>query len=244
APKSQPVPDRAKLKVATPERSVAKPTAVPAPAVVAKAVAPATAATAETLAAKPSPARKKKKAKKISGPAAAAPVIVKRRPAPTSFGVGAVNLILGVVVVVFLALTGYEIYANMRADAAERTAVPVNLAPVDPLGAAQTTLPPLDDILRAFEVRPIFESIPEPQKPGPQAPIRVPYPEQNCRLLGISEIGDSGEFEAIIMDNQQNKMHFLKVGDSLPAEGESYTVESIQSDRVIFYDGQRRSQVE
>ena len=45
------------------------------------------------------------------------------------------------------------------------------------------------------------------------------------------------------MDKRINKMMFLKVGDSVDADGQSWRVKEIQGDSVIFESGNEQSVV-
>jgi hypothetical protein len=175
--------------------------------------------------------------------ASSRPVATPKRSAPMlDFSLRSVNIVLAAIVLIVLLFTGHEIWANVRAS---DSAVSVGgvVAPVLTEKDEYEALPPLEGLLDAVDVRPLFAVMPGPVQEESRPPP-PPAPHEYCSLLGISLLHDSGEQEAIIKDSKQGKMLYLKVGDEIPADGQTWKVKEIQADRVIFANGNRESVVQ
>lgn len=242
APSPAPPPVRAPVEAKAPaaeaKPAVPVPQAAGAPAEKGKLRLSGESKPAPAAAAKPAPG-----AKATAKPAAAPrPVAATKRVVPVlDFSLRSVNIVLAAIVLIVLLFTGHEILANVRAS--ESTVTVGGIAkPILPERAGDGALPPLEGLLDAVDVRPLFAVVADVNPPAPPTPTLQPH--EYCSLLGISLLHDTGEQEAIIKDSKLGKMLYLKVGDAISADGQMWKVKEIQADRVIFTNGNRESVVQ
>ena len=163
-------------------------------------------------------------------------VAEKKRPG-RELGIGTLNKCLVAIVLIMLGFTGFEIWANIQA--AGREAVQKSFGD-QWIGEdrSQVELPPVAALLKSFEDRPILREDteirvvpPEPREKGGD------YARENLNLIGLSFVaGGGGKREAIIVDNRDNAMSFVRVGDKILAGEIVLELKEIHDDHVVLSD--------
>ena len=152
------------------------------------------------------------------------------------FSVRTVNIVLAVSVLIVLFMTGHEIWANVRVQGGDLHVGAVSLPPLGLTEGDAEAAAPLDDVLDAIDQRLLFAVVTQGAAVTPE--VQAPRPSEYCSLLGISGDPD-GKTEAIIMDKNLKKMLFLKVGDVIAGDNQTWTVQDVQGDQVIFRNGNK-----
>jgi len=186
-----------------------------------------------------------------AAPVSRARSLLKKRPDPVQ-SISAVNKCLVVALLLLVVVTGVEIWGNVKTFGAER--YDEGILPVLGAGGADqprpapaaTKLGSLDMVLKPFMARSLFDI---PKKPGAgdgkPAPVPGPNISSQLTLIGLTNInGDRHKAEAIVMDNKINKMHLLRIGDTVTVDGRVFTLEEIHPDHVVFTEGKNRITVE
>lgn len=192
------------------------------------------------------PAKAKKRAAR---PAAPRPAPHKRKQT-SELGVSTVNKCLVVLVVVMLVFTALEILANVQTSDHARADTPaIATRPVSRPEAEEPrapVVPSIDALVQSFEGRSLF-GLPTAVDTGPQptGPMSGPDPRKSLSLIGLSVTKSAAgeEREAIVVDTEDNKMHFLKVGDALVVGNRELKLERIHSDRIDFRDGKYKIEI-
>lgn len=63
------------------------------------------------------------------------------------------------------------------------------------------------------------------------------YMKQNIRLMGISMRANKPDSEAILIDNTDKRMYFVKLGSSFSVQGVDVRLDDLESERARFSDG-------
>ncbi|MCE9613190.1 MAG: hypothetical protein K8T26_02885 [Lentisphaerae bacterium] len=206
----------------------------------AAALAPAEPAKPAAKPAGKTPAKAESKAKAMAPSKAVG--VPKRAPSGTDLSVRTLNIVLAGVILIVLLLTGHEIWANVKVGETVDHVGGVSM-PDFGRGPAQMELPSLDELIDALDQRALFAVATVVTATNQAQAQKAPPPSAYCALMGISQIAHTDEQEAIVMDKNLNKMMFLKVGDTVAADGQSWTVKEIRSDSVVFESGNEQSVV-
>lgn len=170
---------------------------------------------------------------------------------PAGRGLVLLNRVLAAAAVLFLLLAGYETYLNMPANATVYPAQPLEIGGNTDDAPAVSLSDTLDMIAR----RRIFGRI-EPPVVTPDSPSIVTpigwraYARENLALMGMSDVKrmqDGGEQivrEAIVMDNKEKKMHFLRAGSTLVLAGKTVTVDSVEEAAIELRMGEEVLKIE
>ena len=146
------------------------------------------------------------------------------------------NRLLMAAVVLILASVGFEIYANITA---KPMPPPADTGTAEIRDVIQSELSPIADILAIVDGK-IF--------PGEEPPVSTnttttvttaqsgSYARRNIKLAGIAQLTEE-EWEAIVMDKGIGKVHFLRVGDTMLANGVEFKITRIESKKVAITDG-------
>lgn len=171
-----------------------------------------------------------------------APITVARKQNGAKLGLATVNRCLAAAVLIIVCFAGWEVYSSADAIQGSR---PVAIGSVVFDDTPDHDLPPISDILKAWETRPIMYnpevSSPQPG-PDPTPPCTrktgwVAFAEQNYDM-----IGSSGR-EAIVVDKESGKMFFLVVGDELEVKEYKITIAEISAEKVVLTDGKDKATV-
>lgn len=219
----------------------------PAPARAAAAPSRASA----TASARPEPAKLIGAAASAAPVPASAPTAPSGKPVARRSGLGVASRLLSLAALVFLLLSAWEIWGAYQADdpraavsGREPSHVPEPAFVPDP-----TPLPDLDSVLALYRQRPLLTqpTSPEPTGPPPTRPGPAPqadwekYLRDHLRLLGFSRLdGPDGGMEALVSDAKTGRMHYLRIGSPLLAEGKQLTVAAMEKDRIVLTDGDRK----
>ena len=152
-------------------------------------------------------------------------------------GFGTANRLLTAAVILILALVGFEIWANITA---KPIPPPADAGTAEARTIMQSELLPIEEILADVATKPIFYNPSERKGIEDEEKVIKPplgdYPRKNLRLAGIAELSEE-EREAIVMDKGVGKVHFLRVGDTMLANGVEFKITSIESKKVAITDG-------
>jgi len=199
----------------------------------------------KTEAQRPEEARPGKKAARRSErrPAApAVPVAAAGKPARRRSGgpIGTANRVLTLVILVLLGLCGLQIWSGATAGG---VAPPPAETPVFAGEEGEFELPAIALLQGAFREKQIWDfGEPAGPRPGPgPEPPPPPQPEieKVLKLIGLSAPpgAPSEKIVAVIIDNRDSRMHFVKIGEKLPFNGREFDVKNVASDQVVLADG-------
>ncbi len=170
---------------------------------------------------------------------------------PAGRGLVVLNRALGAAAAIFLLLAGYETYLNMPANA---TVYPDELLEIgDYAGDVQPAS--LSDTLDMFAKRRVFGQVERPViNPGPTNVVNLigwrAYARENLALLGTSDVKrmqDGAEQtvrEAIVMDNKEKKMLFLRAGATLVLVEQEVDVASVEDSTIELRKGEEVLKIE
>lgn len=147
------------------------------------------------------------------------------------FGVRTINRCLAAVVAIMILFTAWEIQAVVRGTVEDDEVAPVPLPSLT--GGADEVLPPLDRTVRNMARRSFFPAVKKPR------PIhKTPELTTDLVLMGFSDLQDgSGRQEAIVVDKETGKMHFMQVEQEIVLREGTYKLVRMTKDRVVFSDG-------
>lgn len=163
--------------------------------------------------------------------------VAKRAVSGGDFSVRSLNIVLAVFIFVVLLLTVREIWANVRTGGTAEVASEA-LVPAIKSQETQGELPAIDSFLDLLEQRALFAQ-PGPSKGSDPGPVDGPTPDQYCKLMGISLDTEHNQMEAIIKDKKIDKTLYLKVGEPVVGDGQTWVVKEIQNEQVVLTNGKR-----
>jgi len=163
---------------------------------------------------------------------------------PTGRGIVVLNRLLAAAAALFLLLAGFETYLNVPANATIYAAESIDIGPRS--GTSPDVS--LSDSLDMFARRRIFGLAERPVvTPGSTNTIILigwrAYARDNLTLMGMSDVklmqdgGDQTVREAIVMDNKEKKMHFLRVGSTLVLAEQEVTVSNVDETTIELKKG-------
>lgn len=146
------------------------------------------------------------------------------------------NRCLMAVVILILALVGFEIWANITA---KPMLPPTDTGSPEMREMRHSELEPIEKILAEVAKKPIFP--PDGEDNGSDErkvskPKSIDYVRKHIKLAGIADISED-EREAIVMDKGVGKVHFLRVGDIMLANDVRFKVTRIESNKAVITDG-------
>jgi|GEM_PF-2581101 len=191
-------------------------------------------------------------------PAAPAPVVsAKKRTEVKQFGIRKINLGLAAAVLIMIVFSVNEIFAKIKTDTILHKSIIGNTAGGQSLpvqGGTGSLLPSLDVIMQWIGDLPIVA--PAGQKlpaginnsnvtaPGTGGTVPVAdwmtYVQTNIKLMGFSGDTVSAWQEAILQENKDNRLIYVKAGGKLSIPGQDIQVEAIKDEQVLLTDGKRR----
>jgi hypothetical protein len=206
------------------------------------------AAVAERKEPQPKPAKKERPAPAPiqASAAAAAPAASEaarpKRARRGGFGIRVINRCLAAAIVVLLCLCGLEIFARAGLRGEPPPAPGEGGEQVAP---PQEALTALELVRKAFQEKQIWDMGEEPPPgpgPGPKPPPEPAPVEETLKLIGLSRRPGAApdQVTAVIMNNKEKKMYFLKPGEKLPFNAREFKVEEVFPDRVVVAEGQTR----
>jgi hypothetical protein len=146
------------------------------------------------------------------------------------------NRLLMAAVVLILALVGFEIWANITA---KPMPPPEDMGTSEIRDVIQSELPPITDILAIVDGK-IFPGEEPIVSTNTTTTVTTAQSEgwarKNIKLAGIAQLTEE-EREAIVMDKGVGKVHFLRVGDTMLANGVEFKITRIESKKVAITDG-------
>lgn len=158
------------------------------------------------------------------------------------FGLTTLNRCLAVAVLVVICFAGFEVWSSVLS---------IQAAPPPPRGGvvlapeSDYDLPPIAEILKAWESHPIIHNVEQvdqvivdvkPPDRGKQHGW-MKFAQDSLDLIGMSD------GEAIIVDKSKGKMFFLKVGGELEFRQQKLKLERIDADQVVLTDGKDKLMV-
>jgi len=163
----------------------------------------------------------------------------KRMPSEVGTGIRIANRFLLIVILVLLCLCGFEIWNGALATT---EAPPPSDGATPSLTPDDFVLPDVALLRMAFRQKKIWD-IGEEVTPGP-GPRPTPTPpgprvDKVMRLIGTSAPRGAPpeDVTAVILDNRDSKMHFLKMGEKLPFNDHEFTVNKVALDHVVLTEG-------
>lgn len=218
-------PERPKLKLAQDESATPSPDAVATEPEQAELIG----ADAATAAAPDSP---------VAVPTA--PSGATRKHPVHGLGLTTINRCLAVVVLFIICLTAFEVWSSVGMT--QLPAIPP-LVMVDTWEEPEYQLPPLAELLKAFEARDIIVN-PDLAPVAEEEEVTMvrrktsagwtKYVRENLDLIGLT----GGE--AIVMDNKQGEMLFLRLGQEVVIQEQKLKLESIGGEQIELFDGKDR----
>ena len=187
---------------------------------------------------KPRKGKKKPAAASAAGGAAAASDVGKRMPSEAGTGIRVANRCLIALIVVLLCLCAFEIWSGALATTEAHVPDGVTAPATD---RPDFVLPDVTLLQKAFEKKPIWdvgeEEIPPGPKPDPKPPPG-PQIEKILKLIGTSAPPGAPpeSVTAVILDNRDGKMHFVKIGEKLPFNGHQFGVKNVALDHVVLVE--------
>jgi hypothetical protein len=175
------------------------------------------------------------------------PSEIRKNPQSSSF-FQIINWALGVVVLLVICLSGYEIYAGITTFGSIKNTMQVSGSNGAPAGGLQDLSNPYDlnAILKSFTDRPWNPIDMDPLLPStngiptePRTPWQT-YAKENLKLMGFAG-ADPKTAEAILSDKKENKLLFLSVGRKIDIMGTKINVAEVQKDYVLLSDGKGSS---
>lgn len=166
-------------------------------------------------------------------------------------GLVVLNRVLGAVAALFLLLAGYETYLNMPANA---TVYPDESLEIGER-AGEVPSVSLSDTLDMFARRRVFGGVDRPVvTPGNTNLVSLigwrAYARDNLSLLGTSDVTrkqDGAEQtvrEAIVMDNKEKKMLFLRAGSTVVLAEQEVDVGSVEEAAIELRKGEEILKIE
>lgn len=159
-----------------------------------------------------------------------------------------INLGLVAVTVIVAILTAFQIHAGVASFRADRQ--PATMAPpagVDaPMLVAVPEAPDISAFLAALDSRPFFPGTPGDET-GKKTDLTGGWAldvRDNVNMIGISRVsGGEGEFEAILVDKRDGKMHLAKVGDTITFGKKELRVDQVSGEETVLTDGTEKVSV-
>ncbi len=165
-----------------------------------------------------------------------------------------VSRVIALVIACLILFSAIEVWAHVHKtlsvagwsipdDSASRTGGP---AATD---QAEDGLVALPKVLEAFQERPILTGldVAPTVREGPTIvdPPWIRQLREQYDLIGTSTVGgEDGVREAILVDKKDNKMHFLRVGQSLAVDKREFEVAGVADGKVVLRHGERDIEIE
>ncbi len=171
-----------------------------------------------------------------------------------------VNRGLALASVLMICCSGWEIWANIQIAGERSRETSSNTGPENPTGVSntnknETASPGIEDILTRFSnggkfVKPDagvqigVSNTTEVVVQVAADPI-IKTMKENFTLMAVYAKPDNPrEYEVIIVDKTDNKMHFLGVGDKMSVNGQDVELDQILGDKVTFKLGKEKVTIE
>ena len=154
------------------------------------------------------------------------------------------QLSLAAAVLLILVFGVLDLFATIRQAPGDMTLIPGETTSVPLEGAMADVgpgrVPALANLLDSFAARPIVRNLDQPVTDTTVQVVRTrtQVPDWKVRAQKLDLIGlsgtVSGETEAIVADNENGRMHFLKVGQEMVVGENSLKLVRIATDHVAF----------
>lgn len=161
-----------------------------------------------------------------------------KKKSNVSSGVKTINRMLAAGILILLSLSGFETFRVIRARGVVRKLASLQIPAADELTITAA------DVQRAYSVDPWWQDpgtivrAPDNTQEGPRAPS-APWTEEmkNYKLMGVSLREPKADSEAILVDTRDNRMYFVRLGDSVPVSGVEVKLDDLEAQRARFTDG-------
>lgn len=155
-------------------------------------------------------------------------------------GVTTINRMLAAGILILLGLSGIEVFRVVRGNGAVRRLVELEMpeAKGSPVSAMEVQQVYGSDIFwRSSDAGGSGGSQTTTQTITVNATPWADYMKQNVKLMGISMRSNKPDSEAILMDNTDKRMYFVRLGGSFSVQGVDVRLDDLENERARFSDG-------
>jgi len=160
-------------------------------------------------------------------------------------GLMALKSVFVAVVIIMTVLSAVDISLAARRIASDQRPAPDIKQDLPRSDQDAFTPPDLAEVLAQFAKVPLFGDAGSGPGPIPPPPVEgwQDYVRENVSFIGLTPVGNN-EYEAIIVDKKTDKMHLVRLGQSVEMSQQSLTLDQVSKDEVVLTDGTAKQIIE